>query len=368
MELSIDFGSYFFKKLSNLDAINSEEFSIFFNNNEVKLPLFVAALFSTKIAKDLYKDDTIRKLNIDMDFNGKNSKMKIISILNGLCSEKQISSLKIEDEDELCDIANFGSFIGNEEFISPIISIVNNGKLNKENVLKRIKAKGMLSYINGYKQVYEEEIEFIANNFGNFRNNEKFIEWCKRNGNEELVEKIVRHENLRLNAEDDILTFIMTINKDNNRFINLFAFINLQFCSFDCCKQLFKVLKEDDTLQSRNYRDSIIECISKRLLYDNRVKVEEKQLNERYSKSVIEEIKNQTIGNWKDIVSGLKEDMKKSDVENKMKFEEMIAEKEKTINMYKKYKKKYKQWCENYKQWCENYNKQLKAEEQKIRN
>lgn len=332
MDISIDFCSYFYKKLSNLDAINNEEFSIFINGEEVRLPIFVATLASSKITENLYRDSTIRKLNINIDFTNENSKNAIISILNELKSKRQVSTLKIEEEEELSDIAKFGALIGNDELIKPIISIAENDEINNENALKKINAKDTLSYISGSKLDYEKEIEYIANNFVNFCNDEKFIEWCRKKGNEERVEKIVRNESLHLNNEDDLFNFIMKINNEDNRFINLFAFINLQFCSFDCCKQLTDMLRNDDALQSKNYRESIIECISKRLLHDIRVKLEEDQLNKRYSSSAIEEIKDQNSEGWNEEIQKLKEELKKEQESHNIEKEELTSENKRLKN------------------------------------
>ena len=81
-----------------------------------------------------------------------------------------------------------------------------------------------------------------------------------------IFERIINNDNLHVDKEDDLFSLIVNINKEGNRFVGLFKYIHLEYCSIESCKQLMEMMKDQSIIQSRNYCNSILECISKKLL------------------------------------------------------------------------------------------------------
>ena len=265
MNLSLDSDPSFLNNLRKLHVYEPDMFSIFINDREVKLPLFEAISKSSKITKILSQDNTIRSLRIDQKFRSNNTQDKIIDVLT---SNKQETKGKIEKEEEIFDFAEFGFSFGNNIFNESLISYkqkLESEEINENNAISRLEIKDFLSSY-GNKESTDQEIEYISNNFNLFCDKENFIKWCKIDRNEDRVEQIVSNKNIRIENEDDLLSFIVNINKDGNRFVGLFSYVHLEYCGTESCKQLIEMAKEQDILQSRNYRDSILECISKKLL------------------------------------------------------------------------------------------------------
>ena len=290
MQFPVDLGSSFFKNLDGLDFLNDEKFSVFINDEEVILPLLVAALISSKILKLIKEDNTIRKFDIKMEFVNTKSKRDIISLLT---SRKQVSMMNFQNAKEIFDFAKFGSIFGNESFIKPLESLIKKWEdegIKIENALRLIEAKDILSFIQDEKVDVEKELSFISSNFCSFKKRMDFINWWTKKGNEERVEKIVKNENLHLDNEDDLFSFITKINNEGNRFIHLYSYVHLEFCTVESCKQLINMIKKNDILQSKHYRDSVLTCISKKLLFNPFIDIKANELNERYSQETVKSI------------------------------------------------------------------------------
>ena len=81
--------------------------------------------------------------------------------------------------------------------------------------------------------------------------------------------------------------------------MNLLSYVHLEFCTAECCKQLIEMIGKGDVLQSRNYRYSVLKCISRKLLYGTGIEYDENNYNSRYflkngfplSNNAFEEIK-----------------------------------------------------------------------------
>ena len=287
----IDVGSSFYSNARIFLKFGDDIFSIHINSEVIRLPVLVAALFSSKISKLLNQDNTLRKFTINMDFVKNSSLSKIISVLT---SQQQVSIINFENEEEILDVANFGVLFGNDSFIEPLETLLKkyeNAEINEKNVFKMIKMKNIFAQIDCNEYCIDKELHFISKNLSYFSSSEKFIEWCKRKENEEYVERIISNKSVHLNKEDDLLSLIVNISKEDNRFVDLLSYVHLEYCTLESCKKLIAMIKENDVLQSKHYRDSILECISNRLLYNSGNEVDENYVKRRYSKSTAEEIK-----------------------------------------------------------------------------
>ena len=295
MDLTIGVNSSFFRNYKRSRIFDDDMFSVFINGKEVRYPLFLVTMLSSEISKLINKDSTLRTFNINIQFRSQKSKEKIINILE---SGQQGTNEKIENDEEVLDFADFGSSFGCEMFVKPFESFVEKLKkegINENNAINIIESKDFISRVNDKESCIDQEIEYISSNFSAFCDKERFIEWSKRKENEERVEQIIGNKKFHLNKEDDLFYFIMNINKDENRFINLFSYVHLEFCTAGCCKQLIEMIRKNDILQSRNYRDSILECINRKLLYGTNIDPNKCNVNSRYPESFIETIKKNSF-------------------------------------------------------------------------
>ena len=268
MEFSVDIGSSILRNNRRLEPADEDMFSIFVNDEEVKLPLFNAISFSAKISKLLIEDSTTRSMTVNIEFRSRESKNKIINILKN-CVQNPGS--EIENDNEILDFAEFGISSGSQSFIKPLNSYVARleaEEINENNAIKRIDSKDVLRYIKNHDCCIDQELDFISRNFSSFYNKDFFIEWCKKEKNEERVEQIISNKKLHVIKEDDLFSFVMEISKENKRFMNLFAHVHLERCSTESCRQLLEMIKRDDILLSKDQLNAIIECIGSKLLYE----------------------------------------------------------------------------------------------------
>ena len=116
MDFSLDLGEKSYRNIVDLDIFGPDVFSICINDEEIELPLLAAVFLSTKIAKLLKQDNTLRSFTVNQNFRKIRSKEIIKS---ALASKTQVFDVKL-DENEVYDLAIFGSTLGNESFIKPL--------------------------------------------------------------------------------------------------------------------------------------------------------------------------------------------------------------------------------------------------------
>jgi hypothetical protein len=281
-------------------------FKVRINDVEVDIPLFVAVGFSKTIAKLISGDDTIRHLDVMINFRNKENINKIVSILR---SSSLSLTVSLQNDDDIFDFAEFGICFGNSKFIEHLeinISKLENEGINKDNVLRIIKYKDMFSHFEEKKQYYSKELEFISANFNSFNNDEYFISWCKKSGNEDRVENIVSSDSIRLNCEDDLLSFIIFINEDNNRFMHLLQYVHIEFCTADVCETFMNSIKHSNIIQSRHSIDVVFSFLSGLISHKRSIQPDINKLKTRYPKEEIKRI--QKISQHKTYFAPVKEE------------------------------------------------------------
>ena len=152
----------------------------------------------------------------------------------------------------------------------------------------------------------DDEFDFVARNFSALLQRTAFIEWCVNQENEERIEIIMRNENLHVNNEDELLSFILDISKDGGRFIHLLEYVHLEYCTHEACARMIEFVNNDDILQSKHYRDAFLKCISKRILNNNMENIENSLITKRYNQTEIDRLKENSIPHLKEKI-GLNE-------------------------------------------------------------
>ena len=112
---------------------------------------------------------------------------------------------------------------------------------------------GFLGKIEGYNVINDEELSFISKNFYRISKLDDFKEWSLKEENKTYVESIVKSENLNLEKEDDLLSYLMEINKHGNRFAHLFANVHLEYCSKVVILKYLEMIRSMDAFQNPIY-------------------------------------------------------------------------------------------------------------------
>ena len=296
MKISLD--SKCILNVKRLNNINDDQFTVKINNDDISVPIHAAASFSSKITRLLMNDNTIREITTAHDFRNPQNKSKIIQFLNFFRSYKP----EINDEDDIFDFAEFGYQIGNREFIAPIKDMFAKQKYSEitiDNALNLVEMKNIINKRIDSQVKIDKELSFISRNFSCFSDNERFVELCTRTDNLELAELIIGNDNLHLKNEDDLLNFIMKIGKVYKPFMNLLGYVHLEFCSIKCCEKLLNYITAEDLLQERLYRENILMCLSKKLLYDSTENLNEAFIEQRLDKSAVDVQNNSNTAFWK---------------------------------------------------------------------
>ena len=186
------------KNTCNLFSFNDDKFNIYLNDKKITLPLFYAAAFSSTISKLLSDDNTIRDYKIGIDFRNMKSEEVITKILT---SNDPVSHVSFDTNEEIYDLAEFGEKFGNEEFIKPLIALMDKQEkegINNGNALSNIIGKCILSHIDNRKIECDQELSYISEHFSYFCKNESFKEWSIKEGNEDILERIIQSERLHI--------------------------------------------------------------------------------------------------------------------------------------------------------------------------
>ena len=129
------------------------------------------------------------------------------------------------------------------------------------------------------KNDLSSEISFISSNFSLFIN--KFTELGKDDRYYNLIESIVKNENLRLHNEDELLLFIINICEENNIYEILFEYVMLEYCSVETIKQFIEYINK--YICKDYHHKSILKCIKRRLIQE-RIPLEKYDDEQRYTK------------------------------------------------------------------------------------
>ena len=241
--------------------INNSECSIHVNNKyTIKLPLLVVLANSPVFTREYICDFTKQDFYIDFEFSGHLNDTIITKIHDFmLCRE-----ITLNNEEEIIEFAQFGQVLGNETFITPYKQLCSESDkdLNTGNVISSLKRKVMLSLENRF---YQKEIEIIASNFVNMYSD--IVTLSKDEIYSDVISCIVDNNKLKLNTEDDLLRFVIELSQHDKRYCTLFESVHLEYCTIKCIQEFIEFVITN-ICQDR-YTESIITCMSNRLLTEN---------------------------------------------------------------------------------------------------
>ena len=264
MKTTFNFVTEYFQNLLNYGKIDIDEFVIRINDQEASLYYQLAAGLSTTITNMLLQDRTCREAQFNIDFKNKENAKRLISIFINL------NSVDFDlTEQDFVDFAKFGIEFGNTQFVMPLKETLKNllaGGITTDNVLKIIKYKDIIPSTPEEPHDIDQELRFIASNFSAMLKQEKFLKWCKKAVNEERVEIIVTSPSFTIQNGDDLLNFLIDLNANEYRFMNLFPCVNYGGCSQQCFKSFIEYMDSHELLNSKRYRALFIQLIMNRTM------------------------------------------------------------------------------------------------------
>ena len=228
------------------------------NNKEIKIPLLVAVSFSSLISQMLTNDSLMTDFYIeDPSLNDIQDSVidKLIELLN-------LNEIQIENE-EIQQFGKLGKFLGNKELIQIYLNFVkeNEQNMNEENVLPLIQQK----YSFGIPiEEFNSEFSFVSSKFTKFV--DQLIELGKDIKYYNIIESIVKHENLLLETEDELLLFILKLCEENNEYELLFENVLLEYCSTEAIREFIEYINK--YICKDNHFKCILKCINRRLIQE----------------------------------------------------------------------------------------------------
>ena len=248
---------------------------IFNENTEIKVPILVAASQSSSVTKCIEVDPTKRKFSFNVTMKNDNNN----SILNSFKSllENNIP-IQLNEEEDFINLASIGLSIGNEELISPLSEKLKSesSSMSCDNVVGIINMK--LTFGEDQMGGLELETSFIAKNFDKMSKREDFFNFAKDIKHSQIIEQIIRSDQLKIEEEDVLLSFVIKLCKSTLDFSFLFELVFLEYCTVDKCRELLTFVKEQ--YESSNAK-SIIMCFGRRIIQP--VALEQKYIKERHA-------------------------------------------------------------------------------------
>ena len=220
------------------------------NNKEIKIPLLVAVSFSSLISQMLTNDSLMTDFYIeDPSLNDIQDSVidKLIELLN-------LNEIQIENE-EIQQFGKLGKFLGNKELIQIYLNFVkeNEQNMNEENVLPLIQQK----YSFGIPmEEFNSEFSFVSSKFTKFV--DQLIELGKDIKYYNIIESIVKQENLLLETEDELLLFILKLCEEND--------VWLEYCSTEAIREFIEYINK--YICKDNHFKCILKCINRRLIQE----------------------------------------------------------------------------------------------------
>ena len=246
----------------------TDVFSIIINQETVSVPIEVAIAISSTITNSLVNDPTLREMLFQIKFRDKESINIIKSILKGDILSKDI----FENKTTFYDICDFCVKIGNTFIIQ---SYIDNTEISDDinslsytEILQQLDIKQKISntlFSQNNKLSFcsfTNEVNFIAKNFMDFIVNKDFIEWSKRTENIPLLEQILNSDDLLLDKEDSLLSFLIDLFEINCIFSVLFQYLFIEYCSESCINKLIESIQKSMLFASQSQL-SILNCFTK---------------------------------------------------------------------------------------------------------
>ena len=253
------------RKYCNSLGDDQDIFTIKLNEENISVPIEIAVSISSIITNSLTQDPTLRKIHFDIKFREKDSIEYIKNLING----NDFSQEKLKNESFFYDLCDFCLAIGNYFFIQQFIDNISINEdlstLSKSEILKQLDYKQKLSNssINSSSCCsITNEIKYIANNFMDFISDDEFIEWAKQINNISILEQILNNEELLLDKEDSLVSFILNLFEINNIFAILFQYIYIEYCSESSINKLIDGVNASNLIETQSQL-SLFKCLTR---------------------------------------------------------------------------------------------------------
>ena len=277
---SFKFVSPFFANIHSIShhEITNTTCTIHINNKKQTF----AISFSSYICQMLKVDPLMTDIYID------NNLLDDIQdiVYDKLLSLLDFKEIQLENK-EISQIAKLAKVLGNDELFELYKNMVKDieQNMNENNVISIVQQKISLDIPI---EEMDSEISFISSKFTVFI--DQLIELGKEDKYMNLIECNVRHENLQLHTEDELLMFIIKLCEENGIYDVLFQYVWLEYYTVETIKHLINYINEN--ICHDYHMQSIFKCINRRLIQE-KIPLQQKD-QKRYSNpfsNLIEECK-----------------------------------------------------------------------------
>ena len=245
----------------------TDMFSIVINNETISVPIEVAIAFSSTITNSIANEPTLRKMHYEIQFRDENSINIIKNIING----NNISEDALQNNATFYDICDFCMHLGNmfiiqsyidKKQLNDDINSLSHSEILQQLDMKQKLSNTVFSQYNKSSICFKNEIKFIAENFMDFIKDEDFIKWSKQIDKIPLLEQIIGSDDLRLDKEDSLLSFLLQLFETNNIFAILFQYLYIEYCSESWVNELINGINISRLFESQS-QFSIVQCLTR---------------------------------------------------------------------------------------------------------
>lgn len=202
------------------------DFLFIVNGKEFKTSRLISELISPKICQIHSVDPTIESFTIKTHSKGDFSLfLKLVNFNNLVFPENELEFLSEVIEQ-----------LGNE---SIDIEIPNQTKTTKENVIQSLKQHEQNPIF--YGEIISNEIDLISSNFFELSKTEEMQELSQS-----VIDRIISNPQLKLEDEDQLLSFINKLYKNDSNFCELYQYVNFSNVSLSAIQEFLSIFDIND--------------------------------------------------------------------------------------------------------------------------
>ena len=250
---------------SNILRISAEEFTncmctVNINkDHSIEIPLIVAITSFESVSQSLSSDITTRHFDLNINFEDKVDNQfydKLVDLLYG-------REVTLSDEDILC-LAKLSLHTNNEKFIIPLRDQINKieRNLSLSNCFDSITMKHRFKFD---LVDFSEEIELLSVNFESQKN--KLIDLSRDITYIGIISRIISNEHLKLQNEDSLISFVLSLCSIDTSYEILFSFVYLEYCSLHKVREFVQYV--NDHISTTKHHQSLFKCMSRRLIEEH---------------------------------------------------------------------------------------------------
>ena len=226
METTFRFDSEYFANISLIagKCFTDRDVNIHINNKQtIQIPLLIAVSLSPVITQQYLSDPSSNDYYINVSLTDSECEHVISQFSKALVEQEEI---KFTNEDDILTFSLFGQSLDNKEMMKPIIDRINSlsQNIDESNVISLLEDKIKFKFTIEY---CEPEISFISSHFTTLKT--QIIELSKNEEFTPIIESIIKHDSLQLSNEDELLEFILTLCKIDNKYETFFSYVLLIF-------------------------------------------------------------------------------------------------------------------------------------------